>query len=314
MDEQLLKALKTDLFTEYRKKYPDIPEDQLTARFVNGRLAVDTLRDVFRDSRSRNRMAEVGQKARQILEKHIQEYIAIDETQRYQSCLNSVSKCKKIIDALFQAKLCQFDLAKKNEHLNYLRKKERFCSSEAYVILEKKRELIHLIKCEDKKESVLMTVITEYMEATLGQLKQMVSIFSREVDLGNQYTEYVKRLIKDHFKDLRAMMTGSSKMKVARIYAQLKNADMGKIDLAKISEGGLRDALAEYETRLNRRGKEIAVLGKVVEYLEKRIALLREKKPLEGEGAEPLSARKPESPKSVNRMAFFSKMLSRFAR
>ncbi|HOL94120.1 MAG TPA: hypothetical protein PLH79_07230, partial [bacterium] len=90
LDSSFLESLQKTLFSEYVRKHPEVDQDQLAARYVNGRIAIDTLTHIFQDAQVRRKFVEIQKSQKKVYEQHLEEFLCVDENERYTACMKSI--------------------------------------------------------------------------------------------------------------------------------------------------------------------------------------------------------------------------------
>ncbi|MFB3787937.1 MAG: hypothetical protein ACE15F_16380 [bacterium] len=311
LESSFQESLQKTLFSEYVRKHPDVDQDQLAARYVNGRIAIDTIANIFQDAQVRRKFVEVQKSQKKVFAQHLEEFLCVDENERHAACLKSVKHSSRIIDYLFQSRYAGFDLIKKTEHLTYLRKKERICVTNAKDIIESKRKLANLVECQDRKTSLIQTLIGEYLEASLNQLKSQVSVLEREIDLGNQYSNYVKKFLQDNMENLSHHLEPKYVKAIAKIHAILAQKEIDILNIAKITPGQLNETLNQFTSQLDDKFEKLDALKNVITIVESVVEKIRQK---QAAVPEDRSSKEdaPESGERGRRMVFATKILHKF--
>lgn len=311
LDSSFLESLQKTLFSEYVRKHPEVDQDQLAARYVNGRIAIDTLTHIFQDAQVRRKFVEIQKSQKKVYAQHLEEFLCVDENERYAACMKSIKHSTRIIDYLFQSRYAGFDLIRKTENLTYLRKKERICAANAQDIIASKRKLANIVECPDRKSSLIQTLIGEYLEASLNQMKCQFAVLEREIDLGNQYTNYVQRFIQENLEDLTTHLDPKHIKTIAKIQAILAHQEMGVLNIHQIAPGRLNETLNQYISQLDDKYEKLKVLEKVISIVESVVEKIQQKKstvPQDPEVKDPA----PESGERSHRMVFAKQLLQRF--
>ncbi|HQH71113.1 MAG TPA: hypothetical protein PK360_03435 [bacterium] len=310
LETSFQESLQKTLFSEYVRKHPGTEQDQLAARYVNGRIAVDTIANIFQDAQVRRKFVEIQKSQKKIYTRHLEEFLCVDENERHSVCLKSIKHTNRIIDYLFQSRCAGFDLIKKTEHLAYLRKKERICAANAKDIIESKRKLANLVECQERKTPLIQTLIGEYLEASLNQLKSQVSILEREIELGNQYSNYVKKFLQDNMENLSNHLDPKYIKVIAKIHAILAQKEIDILNIAKITPGQLNETLNRYSNQLDDKFEQLDALKNVITIVESVVEKIQQKQAAFLDGGTRKDST-PEPGESGKRMVFATRLVQK---
>lgn len=307
MNSPLTDHIKEELIEQYVKQNPGVSKNDVITKCKNGVLVTDSVANLLQDIQARNRVKSAAKSNQQIINEHINEYLCVEPDQRYKNCQQSVGHSKKIVDFLFNSSQMPFGILEKRGSLDFLKKRELQCAGAAREIIHGRKKLAELMESNEFAQSLLKTLVTQYLHGGAEQLKSQVSIYNKEVELGNFYVDKTKYLIKKSVELLKDNTDKKTRLLVRDVYALLIKSEVPKMELAKLDQGMLNSALEKYEKNLGIRAKQAQGIQMVVDIIE---AILKE---LEEKEAAAKAAKK-EKPKesSGNRMAFAKKLMSKF--
>lgn len=307
MTDTLAEHIKEELIEQYVKQHPDVSKSDVVTKCRNGQLVTDSVANLMQDIQSRNKVKSAAKSNQQTINEHINEYLCVEPDQRYKNCQQSVGQSKKLIDFLFNSTQMPFGILEKRGAIDFLKKREMQCAAAAREIIHIRKKLAELMESNEFAQSLLKTLVTQYLHGGADQLKSQVSIYNKEVELGNFYVEKTKYLIKKSVDMLKDNTDKKTRLLVRDVYSFLVKSEVSKLDLAKLDQGQLNSALEKYEQKLSVRAKQAEGIQMVVDIIE---AILKE---LEEKEAAAKAAKKEKKPESGgNRMAFAKKLMGKF--
>ncbi|MBI1387330.1 MAG: hypothetical protein GC154_02650 [bacterium] len=302
----LTNHIKDELITQYLRQHPGLSKSDVVTKCRNGQLVTDSVANLFKDMNLREKVKDAHKNQQDLINQHLDEYFTVDPSERYKAATESVGHSKKLINFLFQSTKLPFGLREKKENLDYLHKRERICANSARDAIHCREQLANLLDDDVCTNSLVKTLVCQLLNSGAAQLKSQAAIYNKEVELGNFYSDKVKNLIKDFATAIKTKSDQQTKLLIRDVYAFLLKNEMGKLDLTKINEGELNAALSRFESKLDKRSKQVLAIQAVVMMIEKIVAELE----AEQEAAKPKKEDKPAS--SGNRMAFAKKLMSKF--
>ncbi len=307
MNATLQEHIKEELIDQYVKQHPGVSKSDVITKCKNGQLVTDSVANMLEDLSSRNKVKSAARSNQQTINEHINEYLCVEPDERYKNCQQSVSQSKQIVDFLFNSAQMPFGILEKRGALDFLKKRELQCAGAAREIIHSKKKLTELMESNEFAQSLLKTLLTQYLHGGAEQLKSQVSIYNKEVELGNFYLEKTKYLIKKNVDKLKDNTDKKTRLLVRDVYSFLLKGDAKKLDLTQLNPGKLNDVLDKYEKNLGIRAKQAQGIQMVVNIIEAILKELEEK-----ETAAKAAQKEKKDDGGGNRMAFAKKLMGKF--
>ncbi len=262
--------MKESIIDEYLKTHPGTKREEIITRTVNGRVIVDTINNAFKFNASKQTENRI--KDQKLLKKLIRQ-----GEEQLIACLHSVKSSKKYVDWLFTSRNTGFSQQDKEENFDYLEKKETAAGNKSIEVHNAKVKLSQMLADKVKTESSLArTLVQEYIQVVVDQLKVQQSIFGREVDLAEHFSTYAKEFIESCFSVVQSRLKPSTLNALGKAYHILKNE---KIDQPNITSPEnhkkFKESMDTFEEKLNERRGQLAAIQQLVNFLEEVIASMK---------------------------------------
>ncbi|MEW6237802.1 MAG: hypothetical protein AB1656_20640 [Candidatus Omnitrophota bacterium] len=280
---------KETIIEEYLKRNPGVKRSEIMTKLVNGRIVVGTIQEILTNLSSRtSTKTKVACPDRNIVDK------LMGEDERLADTVHSIDSSKQYIDWLFSSRSSGFSEDDRNQNIEYLTRHGTICEYRAIDLHEAKMKFAQAMTGKLKPtRSLIHTLLTEYMQTVLEQLKSQRLIYKREVELGDQFSQISREFV----RKLRATSKPSVMKAVSKVVEVLKN---NRIDVAGINSAndikGLTAALDRLGVQLEQRREEYTVLQEFITVFESVIEQLK--------AMQPEAEKEEEDKKSSNRMAF----------
>lgn len=304
-DSAIAEHVKNELIDQYVRLHPGVSKNEVATRCKNGQLVTDSISKIMADIESRSRIKDAQKSNAGVINEHINEYLCVEPDERYKQCQDSSKHSKTLVDFLFQSTKLPFGLTEKKQTLDFLKNRLAISGSAVRDLTHCKDQLAELMDNDSFKQSVLKTVMSQYLHSGASQLKAQVAIFNKEVELGNFYADKAKDLMKTSAGTIKDTIDNKTKILIRDVYALLIKSEMPKVDLTKLKQGHLNEALTKYEARLDMRIKQVQGIQMVIQLIESVLAELEK-------AEEEKKTKKEEKKSSGNRMAFAKKLFSKF--
>ncbi len=291
---QAAEEFKEEIITQFLKDNPGTRRAEVVVKYVNGRMVCEQIKDVFKD-------ISLRAPVRSPSEKRLLKELARGGDLRYAASLESISTSRQYVDWLYEAPYTSFGDMEKSETIHFLQRKEE--QSHTYVIdlVEAKKKLAKMMKSDVKpSESATKTVMTEYFQTSLVQMKCQHSVYSKEVDLGDSFANNAQKFIRENFGDIKARAKISTITAIKKAYNILRSTRISVPDITsneKLKIVG--DALDELKSQLEKKRSELQAIHKMIEFLEGIVDTLESslKKKEEKEGHEEKKDGGPHGPR-----------------
>lgn len=260
---QAAEEFKEEIITQFLKDNPGTRRAEVAVKYVNGRMVCEQIKDVFKD-------ISLRKPVRSPIEKRLLNELAKGGDLRYTSSLESINTSRQYIDWLHSAPYTSFGDMEKSETLHFLQRKEEQSSTYVLDLVEAKKKLAKMMKSDIKpSESATKTIMTEYFQTSLVQMKCQHSVFSKEVDLGDSFASNAQKFIRENFGDIKARAKISTITAIKKAYNILRSTRINVPDITsneKLKIVG--DALDELKDQLDKKRKELQAIFKMIEFLQ----------------------------------------------
>lgn len=310
METALSNSLQEQLVTEYVKNHPTVKRDEVIKKCVNGQVVLDSIQNAFRESQVKKNIQDAQRDSNKKYMEFLEEYILIDENDRYTNCLASVKYSQKIIDLLFLTNNKEFKLQDKQENLLFLKRKERQCARDVVDIIKYKKELVQQMNSTSTKRSAVTVLVHQYMQSLLSQLKCQLAIYNRETDLGGNFSGYVRKLSNLYLSMGGNFIPDSSTAMIQKVISIIERGNQNKLDINKIPKGTLNQKLEEYEINLKQNRERLETFKKIVEVIEPLVERLCQIAEQQNDSSSPNENK--SSTETNKRMAFTTKLFSKW--
>jgi len=283
---------KETIIEEYLKRNPGVKRSEIMTKLVNGRIVVGTIQEILTNLSSRtSSKAKTACPDRNIVDK------LKGEDERLAASFQSIESCKHYIEWLFSSRSSGFSEDDRNQNIEYLTRHGTICEYRAIDLHESKMKFAQAMTGKLKPtRSLIHTLLTEYMQTVLEQLKSQRLIYKREVELGDQFSQ----ISREYIRKLHATSKPSVIKAVSKVADVLKS---NKIDISGITNAndikGLTAALDRLGAQLQQRREEYAILQEFITVFESVIEQLK--------AMQPEPEKEEEQKTSSNRMAFTTK-------
>ncbi|MBI1387629.1 MAG: hypothetical protein GC154_04205 [bacterium] len=289
--------MKEIIINDYLRKNPDIKRHEIVTKTVNGRVIVETITNTFNKLSERNR----PKNALSNKEKKLLKHLADGGDSRYAASLESISTSRKYIDWLAGSTFTGFSESDKEENTQFVEKREVDAGRRAQELLYVRKKFTDQMSSTTKpSRSLIQTLMMEYISAVMRQLKVQAQVFGKEIELGNLFSDNVKRFLRDNFDKLekaseKIIATVGKAIKILQKGAPKPLDVKGKEDHKKVQA-----LLDDQNKDLTVRREEYDMIIQLIAYLEKLIGDM-------GKVATEPDAPAPKVDNSSRRMAFHSK-------
>lgn len=260
---QAAEEFKEEIIGQFLKDNPGTRRAEVTVKYVNGRMICEQIKDVFRD-------ISLNKPVRSPSEKRLLKELARGGDLRYTASLESISSSRQYVDWLHNAPYTSFGDMERSETMHFLQRKEEQSSTYVLDLVEAKKKLAKMMKLDVKpSESATKTVMTEYFQTSLVQMKCQHSVYSKEVDLGDSFASNAQKFIRESFGDIKARAKISTITAIKKAYNILRSTRINMPDITsneKLKIVG--DALDELKDQLDKKRKELQAIFKMIEFLQ----------------------------------------------
>lgn len=265
--------IKEGIINQYLKEHPGVQRSEIIAKTVNGKVLVGTIQETFKTMEGRNKLPD----AKQIRNQKILDQLARGGDERYAECLQSISNSNQYIEWLSVSKNTGFSAQDKNDQEEYLNRQASVCSARALDLYEAKRKFVQTLKGEMKpSRSAVNTILMEYLQAVFGQLKSQKSIFTREVELGDRFSNAVMQFFNTQFSSVNARPNPAALRAIARSIAILRDNQIQVPEIENPNDMKIfNGALCQLKDKLQKRREQFTNLQQLIEFLEKAIEGLK---------------------------------------
>ncbi|RJP31139.1 MAG: hypothetical protein C4527_08235 [Candidatus Omnitrophota bacterium] len=285
--------MKEAIIDEFLKKHPGVSRQQVITRTVNGRVIADTINNTF--NVTQKQQAEKPQDA-----KLLGEIVRRGEEQLVAS-LDSITCSKKYVDWLFSSPTTGFDEKEKNENIQFLEKREITAGNRAVDVHKVKINLTKVVASKSKATSSLaQTLVQEYLQAVLDQLKCQKSIFDRELVLGERFSTHTTSFIEKNLKTVQPQIKPTTVQALIKAYSILKNEKMEKMAITNPKNyQQFKTELDQFNKNLKSKREQLEAIQRLIHFIETILESMGNP-PSEGNA-------KTKTPSSSQRMAFTTK-------
>ena len=283
---------KEEIISDFIRQNPGIGRNEVVTKYVNGKVVCEHISQVFKE------MA-IRKPARTPAEKKLLNEMSKGGDERFTSGMDSIGSCRRFADWLATTPHTAFGDIEKKDTNEFLERKEHQFGTCALDLNQAKRKLAQLMKDGPKpQESMTKTLIGEYFHSFLVHLKCLHSIFTKEVDLGDQFSKFAQEYIKKNFEQFKVQAKHTTITAIKKAFAVLKGSHIVVTDIdSKEKLEAIDNALKEFKDQLEKRRGELDTIKKMIEFLDGIVGTF---------AAKP-AAEEPKGP-SGPRMVYASKM------
>jgi hypothetical protein len=260
---QAAEEFKEEIITQFLKDNPGVRRTEIAVKYVNGKMICEQIKDVFRD-------ISLRKPVRSPSEKRLLKELARGGDLRFTASLESINSSRLYVDWLHTAPYTSFGDMEKSETMHFLQRKEEQCNTYVLDLIEAKKKLSKMMKLDVKpSESATKTVMTEYFQTSLVQMKCQHSVYSKEVDLGDSFANNAQKFIRENFGDIKARAKISTITAIKKAYNILRSTRINMPDITSNEKLKLvGDALDELKEQLDKKRKELQAIFKMIEFLQ----------------------------------------------
>lgn len=311
----LSRQLQQALLREYRKVREAAAAEDMIARCSNGKVVIQKIETILETVYVKENIADA------IRDERFEELFMMEEDERYKSCSESVRNAKRIVDYLFHSRFCDFGVKERAEHANYLNSRDKMCANWTREYCKAKKELVKFMAALPGSPMRLYDAVYLYYSSLHQQLRAQHEIMKREADLSEMFLKFSKSLVAGHLDMLKKKVKSSQKKEIVIGLLQkaamlMKNNSFFNVKADEEEDiYRLQSMISQSEGAIRNRRKELAVIEKAINTLEKILSHIDEKR----EGRELPSPAKTPAPAAnggakASRMSYAAKLKGLFGR
>ena len=266
--------LKELLIQEYLKTHMDVSREDLSLQCKNGKLVFEYVSDVFADTDKDRRIQKAQAQQDQFLRDIPLEDLVKSQDDRFQDCVLSAKKSKRILQFLSVSNAKSPSSLEKVRLFDRIGHGERSSITFAREIVDCKSRFMQLMDSRDVKatHSLVRTYILELLEATIGLIKTHCSLLKYETNVSNYFLDHTQHLIKKYFKTIKSHTSEKSLQTILKVYKSLEtHGSITPLDVKNMNYEVFEATISQFRSLLDQKRNEIERLTKLVDFIEKLI-------------------------------------------
>ncbi len=280
------------LIQEYCKQNPGVRENEVIVKCQDGVLIFSDMASVLAEMKIRKDFQKALENAGKMYST-----LAAHENQRWNDCIESTEHSKMMVDCLHSSPFHHYSPLEWQEMHNYFNNQEQICAKATVRLEECKRKLAELKKQGVKIQSSRgRTVIIEYLNWVIDQLKVVHRVFKKEVEIGDVFAKKAKVFIDVKFQSLdkrsthfRINMDDLNKLFKSlkgskRESLELENVGRLNVDILMQTKRTLAKSVDEMKGHLQKRREQFQEIWSAISHMRSTVEAMEEMNRMEEEG------------------------------
>ncbi|RJP25795.1 MAG: hypothetical protein C4527_16480 [Candidatus Omnitrophota bacterium] len=293
--ETAQEEIRNALVDEYLKQNPGVSKQEVIMACKDGKLIFSDLATFLAEMKITKGFSQSLENARSLFEN-----LAIHENQRWKECCLSIEYSKLMLDCLVSSPFNYYDKVGWKRERDHLENQMRLGAKATVKLSTYKEQIIALRKNTDSiRTPSTRSVVIEYHNWVIYQLKILHQVYKKEVDLGDIFSDCASNFITVTFEEIRrkAVPFNLNVDEINTIYAVLKgnaNANLGLDGIVELTANllhrtrmALTQAVEEMKERIEKRRAQFEEIWKAISSMQEFVNKMDELNRLDAAGTQP---------------------------
>lgn len=306
MDDFLFAALqvRNAIVREYLDSHPQVKEQDITA-CAGSAMVFKTLDHVFQAIGAKKLLQQTTDSVPQ---DELEQNILEDENARCMKSLQSVQNSARLIQFMLKTIMIPFGQPERDQNLAFLKDREKNCVSNAVEQCDYRRKLVSLLDHVKPTASIIQTLVTQYLQSIVAQIKCQHALYKRELELGETFHFYVRQVLKTNLSTLPPEAVNKTAKTLQDMHEVLEKNTQSEESASGTGEKiPFFKLVKKFETQIQNQREKVEALEKVITFIEDVVEQMKSTTVGQKIESTPLM---PEAPspapkaKTFNRMVF----------